>query len=117
MFIVNIENFKNPKIWYIFEETLLSIICSECGSKDKKMSGEEESNEILKILPLINIIEEYQKIWLNKSRIYIKEINKTRNYFIEEIKQNELINRKHKKVCKINNTEHLLILSSTEVFL
>ena len=27
-----------------------------------------------------------------------KEIDKTRNYFIEEIKQNELISKKHKKV-------------------
>ena len=115
--MLNIENFKNPKISYIFKEILfLCIICSKCGSKDKKMSREEESNEILKILHLINVIEEYQKIWLNKSRIYIKEINKTRNYFMEQIKQNELINRMHKKVCEIN-TEHLLILASTEVFL
>ena len=29
---------KNPKISYIFEKTLvLSIICSKCGSKDKKI--------------------------------------------------------------------------------
>ena len=32
-----------------------------------------------------------------------KEINQTRNYFIEEIKQNKLISRKHKKFCKILN--------------
>ena len=31
-----------------------------------------------------------------------KEIDKTRNYFLEEIKQNELISKKHKKVCKIS---------------
>ena len=43
-----------------------------------------------------------------------KEIDKTRNYFIEDIKQNELISKKHKKVCKIlKYTEHLFILAST----
>ena len=40
----------------------------------------------------------------------LKEIDKTRNYFIEEIKQNEL---KSKMICKISNyTEYLLILAS-----
>ena len=29
----------------------------------------------------------------------LKNIDKTRNYFLEEIKQNELMSRKHKKVC------------------
>ena len=28
-----------------------------------------------------------------------KNINETRNYFLEEIKQNELMITKHKKVC------------------
>ena len=40
-------------------------------------------------------------------------VEKTKNYFIEEIKQNELIRKKHKKVYKIlDYTEHLLILAS-----
>ena len=39
----------------------------------------------------------------------LKEIDKKRNYFIGEMKQNELIRKKHKKVCKILNfNEHLL---------
>ena len=43
-----------------------------------------------------------------------KNIDKTRNYFLEEIKQNELMSRKHKKVCTtLNYTEHFLILVST----
>ena len=43
----------------------------------------------------------------------MKEIEKVRYYFIEEIKQNELIFKRHKKVCKIlNYTGHLLILAS-----
>ena len=42
-----------------------------------------------------------------------KETEKARNHFIEKIKQNELISKKHKHVCKIlNYTEHLLILVS-----
>ena len=37
-----------------------------------------------------------------------------RNYFIEETNQNELMSKKHKKVCGVFNCiEHLLILAST----
>ena len=44
----------------------------------------------------------------------LKEIDETRNYFIGEMKQNELIRKKHKKICKILNfNEHLLTLAST----
>ena len=43
-----------------------------------------------------------------------KEIDKNRNYFTEETKQNELISKKHKKFCKIlDYTEHLLSVAST----
>ena len=38
-----------------------------------------------------------------------KNINEMRNYFFEEIEQNELMNRKHKKVCTaLNYIEHTL---------
>ena len=44
----------------------------------------------------------------------LKNINETRNYFLEEIEQNELMSRKHKKVCTtLNYIEHFLILAST----
>ena len=44
----------------------------------------------------------------------LKNIDETRNYFLEEIKQNELMSRKHKKVCTtLNYIEHFLILAST----
>ena len=44
----------------------------------------------------------------------LKNIDGTRNYFLEEIKQNELISRKHKKVCTtLNYSKHFLILAST----
>ena len=38
------------------------------------------------------------------------------NYFIEEIKQDELISKKHKRDCKIlSYNEHLLILVSAVI--
>ena len=44
----------------------------------------------------------------------LKNIDETRNYFLEEIKQNELMSRKHKKVCTtLSYTEHFFILAST----
>ena len=43
-----------------------------------------------------------------------ESIDETKNYFIEEIKQNKLMSKKHKKVCNIlNYIEHLLILDFT----
>ena len=43
-----------------------------------------------------------------------KEIDKTRNYSVEEMKQIELISKKHKKICNIlQYSEHLLVLAST----
>ena len=43
-----------------------------------------------------------------------KEIDKTRNYSVEEMKQIQLISKKHKKVCNIlQYSEHLLVLAST----
>ena len=32
-----------------------------------------------------------------------KEINESRNCFLEEIKCNELISKKHKKTCRMKN--------------
>ena len=44
----------------------------------------------------------------------LKNIYETRNYLIEEINQNELMSKKHKKVYRVlNYIEHLLILIST----
>ena len=44
----------------------------------------------------------------------LKNIDETRNYFLEEIKQNELMSKKPKKVCTtLNYIEHFLILAST----
>ena len=43
-----------------------------------------------------------------------KNKDETRNYFLEEIKQNELMSKKHKKVCTtLNYIEHFLIFAFT----
>ena len=80
----------------------MSIAYSRCGHEYEKIFKDKESIEILKILSLINNIEEYQKIYnhvqkgiAQESRL--KKIDEIRNYLIEEINQHELISKKHKK--------------------
>ena len=44
----------------------------------------------------------------------LKNIEETKNYFLEEIKQNELMSRKHRKVyATLHYINHFLILAST----
>ena len=43
----------------------------------------------------------------------LENIDETRNCFTEEINQNDLIGKKHNKVCTaVNFIEHLLVLAS-----
>ena len=43
----------------------------------------------------------------------LRNINETRNYFLEEIEQNELTSKKHKNVCTpLKYIKHFLILAS-----
>ena len=43
----------------------------------------------------------------------LKSMDETKNYFLEETEQNEMISRKHKKVCTtVNYIKHFLILAS-----
>ena len=50
-----------------------------------------------------NIIQEFR----------LRYIDETRSYFIEEINRNELISKKHKKVCAtLDYVEHFLIVRS-----
>ena len=47
-------------------------------------------------------------------KVRLKNVDETRNYFLEEIEQVVLMSNKHKKVCTtLNYIEHFLILSST----
>ena len=60
------RKFKKPKISYIFKKKKklsIFIVYSKRGYEYEKIFKEEESIEILKILGLINNIEEYQKIY------------------------------------------------------
>ena len=71
------RKFKETKISYNFKKTLnLSIIYSKSGHEYKIIIKEEKWIEILKILSLINNIEEYQKIcnraWKNVNTIIIQ---------------------------------------------
>ena len=51
-----------------------------------------------------NIAEEFE----------LKNIDETRNYFFEELEQNELMSKKHKKVCvTVDYIKHFFILAST----
>ena len=46
--------------------------------------------------------------------IRLKKIDEIRNYLIEEINQNELMNKKHKKRCRVlNYIDHLVIVICT----
>ena len=53
-------------------------------------------------------------VYENISQEFIlKIIDGTRNYFLKEIDQNELISKKYKKVCTtLNYIDHFLILIS-----
>ena len=43
----------------------------------------------------------------------LKNIDETKNYLIKKINRNELISKKHKKVCiTLHYMEHFLILAS-----
>ena len=44
----------------------------------------------------------------------LKSIDETRNYLIEEINRNELMRKKHEKVCTtLNYIEHFFIIASS----
>ena len=49
-----------------------------------------------------------------KQEFRLENIEEIRNYLIKEINQNELMSKKHKKVCRVlNYIDHLLIVIST----
>ena len=108
LFVVSVQSLKILK----HQKTLVcSIICREIENEDVKVFKEEESVKILKILgynwkyiiTLENMSQEFR----------LKNIDRTRNHFLEEIEQNELISRKHKRVCTtLNYVGHFLILAS-----
>ena len=97
LFVVSVQSLKILK----HQKTLVcSIICREIENEDVKVFKEEESVKILKILgynwkyiiTLENMSQEFR----------LKNIDRTRNHFLEEIEQNELKAQKglyHSKLC------------------
>ena len=55
---------KNTKVSFLKKKTQsLSIVYSKCGHEYENIVKEEESIEMLKILGLINNLEEHQKMY------------------------------------------------------
>ena len=47
----------------------------------------------------------------HQASMQIEKIEKTRDYLVDEIQQNELISKKHKKICtKLNSIKDCLVL-------
>ena len=84
----------------------MSIAYNRCGHEYEKIFKDKESIGILKILGLINNIEEYHKIYNHVQKSIaqesrLKKIDEIRNYLIEERNQHESISKKHKKVYRV----------------
>ena len=89
----------------------LSIAYCKCGHECNKIFKAEELIEILKIFVLVRrgirnyIIMSEEKI---SQEFRLKNMDETINYFNIEINQNELMRKKHKKVCRVlNYIDHL----------
>ena len=108
------RKFEKLKISYLLEKNkiVLSIICIKCKDEDEKLF--KESIDILIILGLIEN-NDYLKNMLEENinqELRLKNIDETRNYFLEEIKQNELMSNKQKKVCAtLNYIKHFILAS------
>ena len=84
------RKFKNPKASYTFNEALvLSIICDKCGSNDDKIFTIEESIEILKILGLIDNINE-QNILHQIKKFHTLLINRTEKSISQKFRLQKL---------------------------
>ena len=87
----------------------LSTVYSKCGHEYEKIFKEEESIKILKIIVLINNIDEYQKKYNHASRKHesrkfrLRKIDKITDYLNKEISRSELMSKNHIKVCRILN--------------
>ena len=89
----NYKAFKKLKMSNFYDKTLLlSSICNKYGREDEKIFKEEE------------IIEKKNNYFKNMSQEFrLKHLDETRSYFLEEIKQDELMSRMHKKICTTLN--------------
>ena len=98
------RKYEKPKIHFLEKTLVFFIICNKCPNKDEKIFSKNKLYNYFKNMTEANISQEFR----------LKNIDETRNYFLEEIKQNELMSRKHKMVCAtLNYIEHFHILGST----
>ena len=84
--------------------------------KNHQLFKEKESSEILKILGLIENMYYFKNMSEESisQEFRLKNIDKTKNYLIGELNQDELISKKQKKVCTtLNYIEHFLIVAIT----
>ena len=98
------KKLEKPKISYLLEKTfVLSIICSQRKNEEVKIFKEEESIKILKVLDLLKIYNYFKNVAEENigQECRLKNIDETINYFLEEIEQNELMSRKHKKFVQL----------------
>ena len=95
--MVSIKNLK-PTILYILEKVL--VLSVNVAMKMKKIFKEKEWIEILKILGFIKNYYYFKNMSRENisQEFRLKEMNETRNYFIEKIMQNELIRSTEKFV-------------------
>ena len=97
---------KSPKTSYIFEKTLVfSVICCKCKNKDKKYLKRKNHLRYWKLFVYLKIYN-YFKVMVeeNISQWFrLKNTNEKRNDLLEEIEQNELMNRKYKKLLTTLN--------------
>ena len=101
------RKFEKPKTSYLLEKTLVpSIICRKCKKTQLRYW------KFLVKLKIYNYFKNMCKA--NMSLTFrVKDIDERRNYFLEKINQNELMSKKHKKVCAtLNYIEHFFILTS-----
>ena len=106
MFETSIKNLKILNIKNLKKTLSLSIVCSSCGYECGRIFKGEASTEILKIIGLINNIEDYQKYVImseeNVSQEFrLKNLDETRNYWIEEINRNELMSKRTKRFVQL----------------
>ena len=88
---------------------VISVNCSKCKNKDDKLFKKKESIEILKSLGLIENVNSFKNMTAENisQKFRSNNIDEIGNYFLEEIKHNELISEKHKKICTtLNYFEH-----------
>ena len=103
---------RKSKILFIFQKNIKSVYFLQkvayyfTTREYEKVFKEEESIEILKNLGLITNIKEYQKRVSEENitqEVRLKNIDETRNYLIEEINENKLMIKKHKKIYRVLN--------------